>query len=167
MTVNEPCWIRLTVCDAEVGDLAKGIARISENAMKILCTLDGDTIEIVGNKRTVAKAYSANLENGDGNIIKIDAYVRRNAGTKIGETVTVRKTSLSQAETVTIALSGLRMIVDEDLKNFLRKELFNRPLMKNSIVVVKMLAQLVPFIVVDTKPDGPVAIAESTELRIY
>ncbi|MBS7614597.1 hypothetical protein KEJ18_02530 [Candidatus Bathyarchaeota archaeon] len=167
MTSNETCGIRLRVYDAEVGDLAKGIARINENSMKILRMLDGDSIEIVGNKKTVARAYSTNFKNEDDYIIKIDAYIRRNAGTRIGEIVTVSKTKLSQAEAVVIIPSGMGVLRDEALKKFLRKELTGRPLMKNSIVAVRILAQLVPFIVVNTKPDGPVIITENTELQIY
>jgi len=166
MTSNETCSIKLRVYDAKAGDLTKGIARISENTMKILRTLDGDVIEIVGNKRTTARVYSSDFGNEDENIIKIDAYVRRNAGTRIGEIVTVSKTNTSKAETVVIIPSGVGMFVDEALKSFLRKELVGRALMKNSIVVVRILAQHVPFTVVDTKPDGPVTFTENTEIQI-
>jgi len=159
--------IELKVEDVERTDLAKGIARIDQAAMKILQISEGDMIEIVGNKKTVARAHQANPEDAGKNVIRIDAYTRRNAGAKVGGHVNICRADVLEAEKIFIAPSGMQLTVDDLLLKFLRNNLLDKPLMKESIVVVMMLAHPVLFVVVHTEPDGSVIFTEKTELRVF
>ena len=158
--------IELKVEDVERTDLAKGIARIDQAAMQILQISERDIIEIIGNKKTVARVHLANPEDAGKNIVRIDAYTRRNAGTTVGGYVKICKADVVEAKKIFVAPSGIPLTVDDLLVKFLKSELSGRPLMKMNIIVVVMLAHPVLFVVTDTEPDGPVVFTENTELRV-
>jgi len=158
--------VELRVEDVERADLAKGVARINQATMKLLQILDEDAVEIIGSKMTVAKVYPTDPKDNNKNIIRIDAYIRRNAGTVVGGHVIVCKTNVVEAKSIVLAPVSMQFTVDDFLVNFLKNTLFGKPLIKNNIVAVVMLAQPVQFIVVDTKPDGPVRISDNTKLQV-
>ena len=158
--------VELRVEDVERADLAKGIARIDQATMKFLQISEEDAVEIIGNKKTVTKVYPANTEDSNKNIIRIDAYTRRNAGTVVGGQVIVCKANVVEAKTIVLAPVSMRLTVDDFLVNFLKNALFGKPLIRNNIVAVVMLAQPVQFIMVDTEPDGPVRISDNTKLQV-
>jgi transitional endoplasmic reticulum ATPase len=150
----------------EQSDLAKEIARIDQATMKFLQIVEEDAVEIVGNKKTVAKVHAARPEDDNKKIIRIDAFTRRNAGITIGKTIVVSKAELSEAKKIVLSPKGIRLAIDDFLVKFLKDSIFGRPLMKENIIEVAMLAHPVPFIIVDTQPVGPVRISDNTEIRV-
>jgi len=164
--MTETPRLKLKVEDAEQADLLKGIARIDQTSMKILQASKEDVIEIFGNKKTIAKVFPTNLENTHKNVIQIDAYTRRNAGTKIGGFVEVSKANVAEAKKLVITSSRMQLPIDEELKNYLKTKLLGAVLIKENVVAVKMLAHPVLFFVVKTEPDGIVRITEKTEIDV-
>ena len=164
--VEKKIKVELRVEDVEQADLAKEIARIDQVTMKFLQIVEEDVVEILGNKKTVAKVHSAHLEDNNKKIIRIDAFTRRNAGTTIGKNVVVSKAEVSDAKIIVLSLKGIRLEMDDFLVKFLKDCLFGRPLMKENIIEVTMLANPVPFIVVDTQPFGYVRVSCNTEIRV-
>jgi transitional endoplasmic reticulum ATPase len=166
ITVEKNVKVELRVEDVEQADLAKEIARIDQSIMKFLQIVEEDVVEILGNKKTVAKVHSARLEDNNKKIIRIDAFTRRNAGTTIGKNVVVSKAEVSDAKIIVLSPKGIQLAMDNFLVKFLKVSLFGRPLMKENIIEVMMLANPVPFIVVDTQPFGSVRVSGSTEIRV-
>ncbi len=158
--------VELRVEDVEQSDLAMGIARIDQTTMKDLQVVEEDVVLIVGSKKTVAKVHVTRPEDDGKKIIRIDAFTRRNAGTIIGKNVVVSKAEVSNAKIIVLSSKGIQLAIDDFLVKFLKNSLLGRPLMKENIVEVRVLANPVPFIVVDTKPDGPVRVSVNTEIRV-
>src|SRR5512145_1803300 len=83
-------------------DVGRSIARIDPACMQKLDLLDGDIIEISGKKIAAATVVSSQSDIGLG-IIRIDGYMRKNAGASIGEEVTVRRAEVKDAQKVVLA----------------------------------------------------------------
>ncbi len=158
--------VELRVEDVEQSDLAKEVARIDQASMKILGVVEEDVVEIVGEKRTVAKVHVTRPEDEDKKIIRIDAFTRRNAGTTVGNSVFVSRAEVSDAKTVVLSFKGIHLAIDDFLVKFLKGALSGRPLMKENVIEVRVLANPVPFVVVDTEPIGPVRVINGTEVRV-
>ena len=69
--------------------------------MNSISASQDDTIEIKGKKRTVAKCLPLASDEKEG-IIRIDGLIRRNAGVSIGDTVSLRKVSAANAQSVVV-----------------------------------------------------------------
>ena len=92
--------MKLKVAEAfSQADVGRSIARIDPACMGKLDLLDGDMIEIEGRKLTATTVASSQSDIGLG-IIRIDGYIRKNAGTSLGEEVTVRKAEVKEAQKV-------------------------------------------------------------------
>ena len=95
--------MKLKVAEAfSQADVGRSIARIDPACMEKLDLLDGDMIEIEGRKLTATTVASSQSDIGLG-IIRIDGYIRKNAGTSLGEEVIVRKAQVKEAQKVVLA----------------------------------------------------------------
>ena len=158
--------VELRVEDVEQSDLAKYVARIDQATMKFLQVAEDDVVEIVGDGKTVAKVHVSRPEDEGKKVIRIDAFTRRNAGTMVGNSVVVSKAEASGAKNVVLSFRGIHLVIDDFLVKFLKDALLGRPLMKENVVEVRVMANPVPFIVVDTEPSGPVKVSGDTEIRV-
>ena len=71
----------LKFAEAYQGDVGRGIARIDPYTMEELGLKPGDVIEIEGAKgKAYAIVYRGFLEDAGKSIIRIDGYLRQNAG---------------------------------------------------------------------------------------
>src|SRR3989338_130524 len=173
-------------------DFGRGLARIDSNSMKAIGAKEGDVLEITGKRTTVAiviRSYPADVGL---NLIRMDGLVRKNAGTGIGEAVTVKKAEAKEARKITLAPAekGLMLHVSP---NLLKQNIFMRPMMKGDIIIanpvfrprgrggadpfeqmfgVSMEEVFLPMgtetrlVVVKTNPDGPVQITDMTEVEL-
>lgn len=83
--------VSLTVVDAYTRDAGRGVIRIDYTTMWSLDVTAGDIIEIRSKKRTVAKCLPLYPSDEEKNIVRMDLLLRDNAGTKIGNNVTLKK----------------------------------------------------------------------------
>ena len=83
--------VTLTVLEAYTRDVGRGIVRIDYSTMWLLDVTAGDIIEIRSKKRTVAKCFPLYPSDEEKNIVRMDLLLRDNAGTKIGNNVTLEK----------------------------------------------------------------------------
>jgi len=99
--------IKLKVVEAFQDDVNKGIVRIDSGFMREIDVKPGDIVSIKGERETVGivdRAYPGDIGLS---IIRMDGFMRRNAKTGIGESVSVQKEDIKEAKKVTIApLSG-------------------------------------------------------------
>ena len=111
--------VELKVVEAVADDVAKGIARLTENEMKLLGAVLGDVIEIAGERTTVARVAGTLAPSGS-RTIGIDGLTRENAGAHLGSSVRVRKLRRKTAETVVITPVDPSAVLpeEEDLHHF-------------------------------------------------
>ncbi len=111
----------------------RGFALIDEGVMKRIGIKQGDIVEITGSHSTGAIAVKGFPEDKGLEIIRIDGLIRHNAGTSIGEKATVRKASVKEAKSVTIAPTDprVRFMVSGEV---IRRNLLGRPLTKGDLI---------------------------------
>ncbi|NYB51121.1 MAG: CDC48 family AAA ATPase [Methanobacteriaceae archaeon] len=178
--------MKLKVAEAfSQADVGRSIARIDPACMEKLDLLDGDMIEIEGRKLTATTVVSSQSDIGLG-IIRIDGYIRKNAGTSLGEEVIVRKARVKEAQKVVLAPVDQKIMIRGDVKGAFQ----GRVLSKGDIIVTGIrqqqtamrgslfdeffrdaLADVSPMgelklAVVSTKPAGAVKITEMTDVEV-
>ena len=145
-----PGEITLKVAEAHSRDVGRGIARIDRKAMEELGLSTGEMIEIIGEKRAVAKVLPSHPEDYGRGIIRIDGYLRRNAGVGIDDNVRVRKITAKPAKRVVFApTEPIRIIGIED---YLSRILEEMPVTKGNSVPVNVWGTRVDFIVTSYQP---------------
>jgi len=161
--VNE---IELKVQEIRHNEAGRGRVRIDEAAMKKLGIQPGDIVEIEGRRKTVAIAWPSYADDRNTGIIRMDGWTRKNAGVSLGDRVKVRKTQVRPANIVKLAPTSITLAVDENFATYIKKRLYDRPLLEGDVVQVPVLGQVIPFTVISTKPAGPVIITDNTHLII-
>ena len=157
----------LTVKSAEKRDAGRGIARLSERAIRELGVLSGDTVVIEGTQATVAKVWPGGHDVADGTV-RIDADTRANADVKVGQQVRVRKEPVSEATAVTLQAPEELGSVDidhETIETAVKRGLRDRPIRTGEGVRIERLAGS-RFVVTDTDPDGTVRVSGSTTVTV-
>lgn len=158
--------VQLRVLDSRQRDVARGIARIDQRTMQKLGVSSGDVIEFSGKKKTSAIAWPAYSEDQDPNVMRIDGFLRKNAGVSINEYVAVRKAEVKNAMSIVLAPVDMRLNVDEDFANFVKNRLMDRTFVEGDTTLVMMLGHSVQFSVAKTQPHGIVKMTHDARLQI-
>ncbi|OPY23772.1 MAG: VCP-like ATPase [Methanobacterium sp. PtaU1.Bin242] len=118
--------MKLKVAEAfSQADVGRSIARIDPQCMEKLGLIDGDIIEIEGKKLT-ANAVASSQSDIRLGIIRIDGYIRKNAGTSIGEEVTVRRAKVKEAHKVVLAPVDQHVMIQGDVKGVFSGRVFTK-----------------------------------------
>jgi transitional endoplasmic reticulum ATPase len=158
--------VQLKVLDSRQRDVARGIARIDQSTMQKLGVSSGDVIEFSGKKKTSAIVWPAYSEDQDPNVMRIDGFLRKNAGVSIDEYVVVRKAEVINAVSIVLAPLDIRLNVDEAFANFVKNRLMDRPFVEGDKMPVMMLGHSVQFTVTKVQPQGIVKMTLDTILQI-
>jgi transitional endoplasmic reticulum ATPase len=176
--------MKLKVAEAfSQADVGRSIARIDPKCMEKLDLIDGDIIEIEGRKLTANTVVSSQSDIGLG-IIRIDGYIRKNAGTSLGDEVTVRKARVKEAQKVVLAPVDQKIMIRGDVKAAFQ----GRVLSKGDMIVTGIRQQRtmrgglfddffqdmtdvspmgeLKLAVVSTKPAGVVKITEMSGVEV-
>jgi len=149
--------VRLPVAAAKKREAGRGVARLPEPARSRLGVLSGDTVVIEGDRQAVAKVWPG-TEN---DVVRIDADTRANAGVTVGDEVTVRRVTVSDATRVTLDVRGS---VPGNAESLLKRSLLDRPLRAGD--TVHLNAADIEARVTATDPDGVVMVTETTTLSV-
>ena len=173
MAGNEPSnTLELTVGEAPESDVGLGRARIDDAACRLLGVGMEDVLEVVGKRQTVAVVHHLGAEDESKAVIRIDGLVRENAKVSPGETVIIRKASVSPAKEVELApviLQGHKISFGQGTGNFVKRGLLKRPLRKGDVVIapgIRLVGGAFPFMVLHTKPEGNVKVNEETTVTL-
>ncbi|MEN6329784.1 MAG: CDC48 family AAA ATPase [Methanobacteriaceae archaeon] len=109
--------IELRVAEALQQDVGKGMVRIDHELMTKIGASPGDIVEIIGKRTTGAIAGNSYPADVGLEIIRMDGLTRSNAGTSIGEMITIRKAQPRMASKVVIApaTKGMRIMASGDI----------------------------------------------------
>lgn len=172
-------------------DIGIGIVRFDTRLMQKLGVREGDVVEIEGKRKTGAIAVRPYPSDVGLDIIRMDGYTRRNAGTGIGEKVAVRRADVKEAKKVTIAPAqrGVSVqIIGESPGELMKRALQGRVVAKGDLVVPSTRRRLqspfaslfgieieemfgfgleeMQFVVVETLPKGISKITEVTQVEV-
>jgi len=169
--------ITLKVAKAYPADTGRGIARLDPSSLLKLQISPGDVIQITGKKTTVAKVWRADRQDWGQDLIRIDGFTRQNAGAGIGERVKVVPIEPRIANTVMLApVEAMDTSPSEMPETFIKRQLLKRPVMTGDVVPIisgarpfmgrQSTSQMLPLVVVDTDPAGPVMVDELTKIVV-
>lgn len=177
--------LKLKVAEAfSQSDIGRSVARLDPKCMEELNLKDGDVIEIEGNKITTASVMESKSDISLG-ILRIDSYIRRNAGTSIGEEVTIRPAQIKEAKKVKLAPVDQEIAIQGNLNGVFLNRIVNKgdiivtgirkpqpkPNMMFDEIINQMMSNMasigeIKLAVVNTKPLGPVKITDSTQIEM-
>ena len=167
--------ILLKVAKAYPNDSARGIARLDPNALLTLRLSPGDIIEIEGKRVTAAKVWRADRQDWSQDYIRIDGFIRQNAGVGIGDRVKIRKAKFSDAQRIVLAPpSGSHMHYGDEAADMIRRQTLKRPVVSGDILPIMSSGthpfagrmEAVPLVVTETHPGDVVVICEHTEIHL-
>jgi len=169
--------ITLKVAKAYPADTGRGIARLDPSSLLKLQISPGDVIQITGKKTTVAKVWRADRQDWGQDLIRIDGFTRQNAGVGIGERVKVVPIEPRVANTVMLApVEVMDTPPSEMPETFIKRWLLKRPMMTGDVIPIisgarpfmgrQSTSQMLPLVVVDTDPPGPVMVDEFTKIVV-
>ncbi len=162
--------IQLTVVKAYPKDAGRGMARLDPYVLQTLQLSPGDIIEIEGRRVTGAKVWRADRQDWGQETIRIDSYVRQNAGSGIGERVKIRRVPVKDAERVVFAPpQGSEVQFGSDAETIVKQQTFKRPILLGDIIPILTTpspfgGQMLPLIVTETIPEGMVLVDKQTEI---
>jgi transitional endoplasmic reticulum ATPase len=186
--------VQLRVAEANQDDIEKGIVRIDSAAMKQLRISQGAIVELSGERTTVAiaaRAFPADMDKG---IIRMDGLTRRNAGTTLGEQVTIKSVSVKTAKRIVLAPAQKGIMIRAHPDTF-KRALLGRAVSQKDIIslggtrrrrttfsgspfedIFNMLGDDMMgmgfgmpglrFVVISTAPKEAVLITEDTEIDV-
>ncbi len=184
---NDNNELKLKVAEAfSQSDIGKSVARVDPKCMEEMNLKDGDVIEIEGNKLTTATVIASQSDVSLG-ILRIDSYVRKNAGTSIGEEVTIRPAQIKEAKKVKLAPVDQEIAIQGTINNLFINRIVNKgdiilsgirsptPTRSQGNMFDDIFNQMmndmntsgeIKLAVVSTKPLGPVKITGNTEIEM-
>ena len=185
--------IELRVAEALQQDVGKGMVRIDHELMTKIGASPGDIVEIIGKRTTGAIAGNSYPADVGLEIIRMDGLTRSNAGTSIGEMITIRKAQPRMASKVVIApaTKGMRIMASGDI---IKRNLMGRAVTRGDVLALvsprrtkETLREFpgsedifreffeattpfslgeIKFTVVSTNPAGLVRINDSTQVEV-
>ncbi|MCQ1536211.1 CDC48 family AAA ATPase [Methanosarcina sp. KYL-1] len=177
--------IQLKVEKAYPIDLGRGIIRLDPTALLKLQLSPGDIVEIRGKKKTTAKVWRADRQDWEQGIVRIDNFIRQNAGVSIGERVSIKKVEAPEAKKLILALpesmtqaGGPELQFGEHANEIIKRHILKRPVFKGDIIpIINSMAQpmteslttsqVIPLVAVETDPTNTIVlITESTAIEL-
>ncbi len=176
--------IQLKVEKAYPIDLGRGIIRLDPTALLKLQLSPGDIVEIKGKKKTTAKVWRADRQDWEQGIVRIDNFIRQNAGVSIGEKVTIKKVEAPEAKKIILALpesmtqGGPELQFGEHANEIIKRHILKRPVFRGDIIPIinsmsqpmtesLTTSQVIPLVAVETDPANTIVlITEATIIEL-
>lgn len=157
--------VELRVAEAQSRDVGRGIARIDPQVISSKGWASGEAIEIEGKKKTFALLWPGLQSDSGRGIVRIDGFIRNNAGVGIDDKVVVRKTNTRQAEAITLApTEPLRITGGEE---YLSQLLDGRIVARGDVVTISVMNRRIDLVVTRVNPsDSAVIVNENTQIEI-
>jgi transitional endoplasmic reticulum ATPase len=156
--------ITLRVAEAPQNLVGRGIAVIDPKVIQEQGWQSGDVIEINGKNKAYAKVWpSQTLDYGRG-LIRIDGFIRSNAGLGIDERVNVRKVEAKQAASLTLYPTEPLRIVGAE--GYLSQLLEGRVVTQGSSITINIMGRRVDLLIAKIEPRADVVIVDrSTQIQ--
>lgn len=145
-------------------DVGRGIARLDKDLMQSIGVISGDIVEIGNKEKCYAIVWPGYLDDAGKKIVRIDGNLRTNARVGIDDWVTVRKVSANEADRVVLAPTRETHLVGG--ARFILRILEGRPIAKGQTIRVETVNNPISFVVMTTKPSGPVIVSRNTQIQL-
>ncbi len=157
--------LKLRVSEALSKDVGRAVARMGPEDLERLGLSVGDTIEVVGKRRTACRVFPAYKDLRGQSRIQLDGLSRENAGAGLNDVVSVQKLVCKAAEKVVLAPEDVA--ISERDHRYIGSLLDGLPVVAGDRVRAALFgSRWANFKVEATTPNGPVLIGPSTVLVI-
>ncbi|WXG42411.1 MAG: CDC48 family AAA ATPase [Candidatus Freyarchaeum deiterrae] len=153
------------VSEAKPRDVGHGIVRVDPQVAEKLNITTGDTVEIVGKKRTVALSWYGYPEDRGNQIIRIDGASRRNAGVGIDDKASIRRIDARPATKLVLApTENLSLTEGEE---YFKKILEGRAVTSGDYLEIPVMGEKILLVVASYKPKcEAIIVNKGTEIKI-
>ena len=152
----------LQVQDPDPTHVGRNIVTLDKETKGLLNITSGDIVEIEGVKKTAAIVWPARTEDEGKKIIRMDSFIRHNAGIGLNDKVKVRRVAPQEAKRVTLAPIEEVRIIASGYERILKKSFLGRPLTIGDNVWVSVFGSGFIYRVVETQPRGIVKVTDAT-----
>ncbi len=165
MAKRDEKFVTVRVAEALQRDVGRGIARLDRKVMEELDLNPGDIIELEGSKRTVAIVWPGYPEDYGRGIVRIDGFIRRNAGVSLDDAVNIRKVEPKKARSITLApTEPFRLVGIED---YVKNLLLGRALARGDTIPINIMGRRFNLVVTAISPVADAVIVDrDTIVRI-
>ena len=160
--------IELRVAEVFIEDVGKGLARFDPDDVAALGASLGDIVEIIGEKRTVARISGIFPEHFGKKMVQIDGNTRENARVQIGGAVKIKKAPRKTAVTIVLTpIDSGNWWPDESEVGYIGKLLQGLAVIAGDKVNIPLFGGKDRFFSVDgTSPSGAVIINQYTKFKV-
>jgi len=145
--------------EAYTRDVGRGVIRIDYDTMDKLNCSTGDTIQIKGKRKSVAKVLPLYPSDENKGMARGDKMIRKNLRTIIGNRVQLKKIIAKPAVSILYKFIGDKPPIDE---RYLADALESNSVIKGDNVLVPYFGGRLELLILDTQPKGAVVISQKT-----
>lgn len=159
--------VTLRVQKAKKRDIGRNIIRIDPKTMEMLKIQTGDVISINGKKESAGIAWPSYPQDNGLGIVRVDSRVQKNTGTRIDDTIEIRRIKAEVAQNVVLAPSNFSIKIEPRLESFVKRKLNNYPITIDDFIYISIgISREITFKVINMRPNGICVITKDTVLNI-
>jgi transitional endoplasmic reticulum ATPase len=156
----------LQVLDPDPTHVGRNIVTLDKETKTFLSITSGDIVQIEGSKKTAAIVWPARTEDEGKKLIRMDSFIRHNAGVALNERVKVQKVIPQEAKKVVLAPIEEVRIIASGYDRILKKSFLGRPLNIGDNVWISVFGSGFVYRVVDSAPRGIVKVTDNTQFQL-
>ena len=157
----------LRVQKAKKRDIGRNIIRIDQTTMEKLNIQTGDVIEVIGKKQSAGIAWPSYPQDNGLGIVRVDSRLQKNTGTRIDDTLEIRKIKAEVAQSIVLAPSSVKLKNTPRFESFVKRKLNNYPITIDDFVFISLgISREITFKVISMRPSVVCIIKPETVLNI-
>ena len=159
--------VTLRVQKAKKRDIGRNIIRIDPKTMEMLKIQTGDVIAVNGKKESAGIAWPSYPQDNGLGIVRVDSRLQKNTGTRIDDTIEIRKVKVEVAQNVVLAPSNFPIKNNPRFESFVKRKLNNYPITVDDYIFISIgISREITFKVISMRPKGVCIIKQETILNI-
>ncbi|MFW9879338.1 MAG: AAA family ATPase, partial [Candidatus Thorarchaeota archaeon] len=159
--------VTLRVQKAKKRDIGRNIIRIDPKTMEKLKIQTGDVIAVVGKKESAGIAWPSYPQDNGLGIVRVDSRLQKNTGSRIDDTIEIRKVKAEPAQNVVLAPSNFPIKNNPRFESFVKRKLNNYPVTIDDFIFISIgISREITFKVISIRPQGICIIKQDTVLNL-
>jgi len=159
--------VTLRVQKAKKRDIGRNIIRIDPKTMEKLKIQTGDVISVNGKTESAGIAWPSYPQDNGLGIVRVDSRLQKNTGTRIDDTIEIRKVKAEAAQNVVLAPSNFPIKNNPRFESFVKRKLNNYPITIDDYIFISIgISREITFKVISMRPNGVCVIKQDTVLNI-
>ncbi len=164
---DEYASVTLRVQKAKKRDIGRNIIRIDPKTMEKLKIQTGDVIAVIGKKESAGIAWPSYPQDNGLGIVRVDSRLQKNTGTRIDDTIEIKKVKAETAQNVVLAPSNFPIKNNPRFESFVKRKLNGYPITIDDYIFISIgISREITFKVISMRPQGVCQIRQDTVLNL-